>query len=1036
MNDKKKSKRFNKKLGGVLLIVVVCAICLNFLGMYVYKTATKDQDYLNYENGDISSNEYAVATKKLASKKTTTHKKPTTGRNSNGSTYVPGMPQEAVEHSKKKEKYQATKITTFKKKATTRGWGNKKTTAPSGGQVRVFNKYENDFKSVDFNTVAEENPFSDKGIFTVLPGKDTKVCSKINGRCSYTSHICKTDCKVRVSTDPMSPLTEDKDIVWVVNDKVTNITGREAEILTVGGGNNTNIYPCVRGKSCPTTTKATTTKKNSGDKNTTNKNTTKKNSGGNPATVKTTKTNGTKNNDNYPNKIDKEVWASGEESGGESIRCGDKLYVSACNNDADPICKVTKINGKSVSNTFIKKSHYVENEADTGCYQNVTRYVQKDSYYYTDSDLSTGKKLFPCGGQVTLKKTMDVACNDKSCEVDYNGTTIYLPKDALITYKPTCSSDPDGTCNSSDKQTNVVGNITIKICNSEDNVENRDKFVTCAIDYRKTYKLVNDQCGDNPSASCYREYEYTCTFKKAPGVSASSGIMGADGLGIINITGYDYGNVGLRGYFISPGYIPSESSNWEKFDSNNKATTKQPAGTYFVWAMNNKNVMSNSVLVKVYDADLSTTMSSFGIVDDNTGELLQMKQMDNKVANADQIVDAKYALLSNKLLADADGSSFDSLTTSYEITTTSNKIALYATLTSNDAEYVEGYEPRTVYLDYGENAVNIIILNKEGRQRIYSFIVTRIDDRDNDNTLKDIKLSKGKIDFDPYVTNYDVEIGKNTKKVSINAELNSEYSYFVEGFEPRTIDITEDRQSAVLKVMSDAGSIRSYVITFTKKGYTEEKSESTYLSSLSVPGTQLAFDRETYDYTVTVPYDTDRIPVYAFAESEDAIVEISDSYDLDVGDNQVEIVVKNGKNTKVYNLNIIRKQEGLDVSNSTKLGMLSIKGYDINFDPNVLDYTVKIKREKTLMIAATPESNRADIYMYGNNDLTGFSTVRIKVIAENGSTEIYSIDIKKDAYNKKLEIIVASVGCLVIIISGIIIISKRKKNNKKEYMEG
>lgn len=1030
MNDKKKSKQLNKKLGGILLIVVVCAICLNFLGMYVYKTATKDHNYLNYENGDTSGNEYAVATKKAAS----TAKKPTTGRNSDGSTYVPGMPQEAVRHSKEKEKYQATTIKTFKK-TTKKGSGGKRTTTPSGGQVRVYNKYEDDFKSVDFNSVADDNnPFTDKNIFNTLPSKDTKVCSSTNGRCSYTSHMCKYDCTVRVSTDPKNPLVDDKDILWVVNGKVTNISGRNAEIQTPGGGNNSNIYPCVKGKTCPTKNSNTGSGSDSGSGNGTGGD-----SGKTTTTRKikrTTKTNGAKKNDNYPNKINKEVWASGEESGGESIRCGDKLYVTACNNDADPICKVTKINGKTVKNTFIKKSHYVENETDTGCYQNVTRYVQKDSYYYTDSNLSSGRKLFPCGGQVTLKKTMDVACNDKSCEVDYNGTTIYLPKDALITYKPTCSSDPDGTCNSSDKQTNVVGNITIKICNSEDNVENRDKFVTCATDYKKTYKLVNDHCGDNPSASCYREYEYTCTFGKAPGISASAGIIDANGFGTINITGYDYGNVGLKGYFISPGYIPSESSNWEKFDSNNKATTKQPAGTYFVWAMNNKNVMSNSVLVKVYDANLSTTMSSFGIIDDNTGELLQMKQMDNKVANADQIVDAKYALLSNKLLADADGSSFDSLTTSYEITTTSNKIALYATLTSEDAEYVEGYEPRTVYLDYGENAVNIIILNKEGRQRIYSFIVTRIDDRDNDNTLKDIKLSKGKIDFDPYVTNYDVEIGKNTKKVSINAELNSEYSYFVEGFEPRTIDITEDRQSAVLKVMSDAGSIRSYVITFTKKGYTDEKSESAYLSSLSVPGTQLAFDRETYDYTVTVPYDTDRIPVYAFAESEEATVEISDSNDLDVGDNQVEIVVKNGKNTKVYNLNIIRKQEGLDVSNSTKLGMLSIKGYDINFDPNVLDYTVKIKREKTLMIAATPESNRADIYMYGNNDLTGFSTVRIKVIAENGSTEIYSIDIKKDAYNKKLEIIVASVGCLVIIISGIIIISKRKKNNKKEYMEG
>ena len=978
MNDKKKSKRFNKKLGGILLIVVVCAICLNFLGMYVYKTATKDQDYV--DNDASNSKEIArIVCHPVSRSNNCVEFRNNTSRRikdgEKGSELPPIKPPKPTTPIKKN----------------------------SSVTVKLDGIYSEGIESVDSRVLGD--PLLQKETDKIgLNGDDT------SDKHAMKKTTCKNKCYVELTANVKDPNDKGK-VRWMKNGELTDEKGSTIKVQQDKKGNDVWTC-CIEGETCP------------GKKKPTPSNPAKKN-------------NGSKKNDNYPNKINKEVWATDGEYSGDTIKCGDKLYITACNNDTDPICKVSKINGKSVKKTtLIRKSHYVENEADTGCYQNATRYVQKDSYYYTDSDLSKGKKNFPCGDQVTLKKTIEVACNDKSCEVEYNGKIIYLPKDALITYKPTCSSDPAGTCNSSEKQTNVVGNVTIKICNKDDNIENRDKFVTCATDYKKYYKLVNDQCGENPNNSCYREYEFTCTFGKGPGISASAGILDANGLGTINITGYDYGNVGLKGYFISPGYTPTESYKWEPFDSNNKATTKQPAGTYFVWAMNNKNVMSNSVLVKVYDADLSTTMKSFTAIDDHTGDILQLKQMDNKVANADQIVDAKYALLSNKLLADADGTGFDKLTTSYEITTTSNKIALYATLTSDDAGYVEGFEPGTVYLDYGKNAVNIIILNKEGRQRIYTFIINRVDDRDNDSTLKSIKLSKGKIDFDPYVTNYDVEISKNTKKVSINAELNSEYAYFVEGYEPRTIDITEDRQSALIKVMSETESIRTYVFTFTKKGYVEEPTDSTYLSSLTIPGTQFAFDRETFEYTITVPFETDRVPIYAFAESENAIVDISDSNDLDVGNNQVEITVTNGKNSKIYNLNIIRKEEGLDISNSTKLGMLSIKGYNINFDPNVLDYTVKIKREKTLMIAATPESNRADIYMYGNNDLTGFSTVRIKVIAENGATEIYSIDIKKDAYNKKLEIIVASVGCLVIIISGIIIISKRKKKSKKEYVEG
>ena len=899
------------------------------------------------------------------------------------------------------------------------GSGKKNTTTTAKKIVAVKKSGE-----VDGGTI-NNNGAIDSVNITINNGKIER-----RGAGSNVAASCNNRTACTITLDAKVTNSEDADkVVWYKDGKLTNIRGAHAETM-FDASSSTTYTACIQGKTCP------------GDVQSPNLGNPYSPSGGgnsgsgDKGTTKTTTTK--KETDNYPNKVDKEVFAKGEGEGGESIQCGDKLYIAACSNDADPICQVTKINGKDVKNTFIMKSNYTENEAETGCYQNATRYVKKDSSYYTDSDLTKGKKTFPCGEQVTLKKTMDLVCNNKSCEVEYKGSTIYLEKDALITYKPTCSNDSTGTCTSSEKQNNIIGDVTIKLCKNDDTSEKRNEIVTCAQDYKLYYKLApdGDYCKESNDSTCYREYIYSCVYGKAPGISASAGIIGSNGLGLINITGYDYGNVGLKGYFLSAGVPPTESSSWSKFDINNKASESQPAGTYFVWAMNNKNIMSNSVLVKVYDADLSTTMNAFDIIDDNTNEVLTMNQLDNKVANVDQIVDAKYALLSNHLLADSNGTGFDKLTTAYEITTTSNKIALYATLTSTDARYIDGYEPRTVDLDYGENIVIIGILNKNGKRRTYTFIVNRVDDRQNDNTLSNIKLSKGKIDFDPYVTNYDVEISKNTKKVSINAELNSETAGFVVGYEPRTIDITEDKQSAVIKVMSDAGNIRSYVITFIKKDYVDEQSNSAYLSSITVPGTQLSFDRDIYNYTVTVPYETDHIPVYAFAESENAEVTISDSSFLVVGTNQIEIEVKNGKNTKIYNLYIIRKEYGLDISNSTRLGMLSIKGYDINFDPNVLDYTVKIKREKTLMIAATPESNRADIYMYGNNDLTGFSTVRVKVIAENGLTQVYSIDIKKDAYNKKLEIIVASVGCLIIVISGIIIIATRKKNKKKEYMEG
>lgn len=728
------------------------------------------------------------------------------------------------------------------------------------------------------------------------------------------------------------------------------------------------------------------------------------------------------------------VYAKGNEYQGETIKCGDKLYISVCTNDNDPICKVTSINGNSVSNTQIRKSNFVKNESETGCFNEITRYIKEKTYYFSNSNLSEGKTEIGCGATVTFKESIDKACSAGSCKVYYNNNLVYISNDKIVSDKPVCDNSNENVCVTSDDVKNVKDSTSVKICKKDDNENKRNSIVTCAEDYEKSYKLITDTC-DNNKDDCYKEYKYTCNYVKRPGVSATAGILKSNGYGTLSITGQDNGNIGLKGYYISNGDTPTENSNWISFSSNNSATIEKTAGTYFIWTMNNKNRLSYQVMAKVYDSELSTTLSSVNITDEN-GENVSINSLDSTIGYTGELVDEQYALLSNSLIADTKIGGFDKLTTAYEISVASNKVAIYTTLTSSDASYVSGYEPRTIDLDYGRNVALIKIVNKNGRERTYTFIINRVDDRSNSNILNDITLSKGKIDFDPYTTNYTVKISKSTKLVSVNAELNSQTASFIKYYEPREVQISEDVQSVVLKVISEAGSIRSYVITFIKSDIKDDSKNSSYLSSLTVPGTQLGFDKETYDYTITVPYDTESIPIYAFAESEKATVTIGNNTGLKVGNNLIEIEVKNGSNIKVYNLHVIRKESGLDIANSAKLGLLSIKNYNIDFNPDILDYIVKIKREKSLLITASPESNRADIYMYGNNDLTGFSTVRVKVIAENGLTNIYSIDIQKASYNKKIEVIAAISGGIIVITTCTIILIRKRRKKMKEYLEG
>ncbi len=744
-------------------------------------------------------------------------------------------------------------------------------------------------------------------------------------------------------------------------------------------------------------------------------------------------------------------YANGTQYQGNSIKCGDKVYVTTCTAGDNAICNVTSINSTSVSTTTqIYEKDLVTNLQDTGCYQKIERYITEKTNYYSNRELSKNATEIGCGSVITFKQEIKNACVNKSCEVEYNGKIVYINIDYITSDKPACqnqntsggntggsTSSDTNTCVTSKSLTGVKGEVTVSICKKDDTEDTKNKIVTCAEDYTYQYRLTKDTCKDSNSENCYKEYIYTCNYIKRPGINASAGTIKSNGKGTITVTGMPYGNIGILGYHVSNGEEPTVNSGWSTFNAiNNTFSIERSAGTYFIWAINNKRRISYPVLAKVYDSDLSTTLSSFSLKDENGNNInVTMNSLDNTVGYNEPVKDSNYALLTNNLLADSIGG-FDKLTTSYELSVTSNKIAIYATLTSNDASYVSGYEPRTIDLEYGRNVALIKIVNKNGKERCYTFIINRVDDRNSSNLLKNIKLSRGSIDFDPYTTNYDVKISRFTKKVSINAELDSSTSTFISGYEPREVEITEDRQSVVLKVISEAGSIRSYVITFTRNGEEKDNVNSTYLSSLTVPGTMLGFDKETYDYTITVPYETEDIPVYAFAEDENATVNVGNNTGLKVGNNLIQIEVKNNNKTRIYSLHVIRKESGLDISNSARLGTLSIKNYNIEFNPDKLDYEVKIKREKTLLISATPESNRADIYMYGNNDLTGFSTVRVKVIAENGLTNIYSIDIQKDAYNKKIEIIASVAGVSTVIIVGVIVYLKNKHNKRKEYLEG
>lgn len=775
---------------------------------------------------------------------------------------------------------------------------------------------------------------------------------------------------------------------------------------------------------------------------------------------------------------------------GSLLSCGDKVFITTCDESMGPeaTCKVDAINGIKVSGTKVYRQSLMESIPTCPA---IKRYTQSGMNYFTDSSKigkNNDKKTMDCGEEVTFIKTPSEACRFgphmstategiamQYCEVEYKGSTVYVDRTKLSYGEPVCFEEkeeeetpdekPDASkpssvasvCKTSKQLKDQKSYVEKKmsICYTYDNKKltadsyDEKNIFTCAKGYRRIQKIdkENSSCdqltNSKEKQTCYKTYNYSCQSIAKPRIHGRSAIATPDEIGTISITGYDSTTEnGLKGYLINDGEMPTINSNWKSYPNTEyKDTITKTVGTYFAWTITNDASISYPIMLRIHSDNVTTTAQNIELKDSDTGNNLPftaIKPNDDTLGYEDGILSNNYVRLSNQLLNDSIvATGFDLFNTAYELTVESNKIAIYATLTSSDSNYVEGYEPRTVSLDYGRNIVQIKIVNSSGRERAYTFVITRVDNRESVNTLKTLTTSLGNINFDPYISDYTISVPKNSKSVSINGTLDSLKSAFIKGYEPRTIDLNNNITSAVLKTISEAGITRNYVLTFIKTGteISDDITSSALLSSLTMPGVEINFDRDILSYTVAVPYEVEDLPIYALPESNNATIEINGNQGLKVGANKVEIIVTNNLVVKIYNIFINRKEDGLEVSSNTKLETLSVKDYDINFYEDVYDYKLKIKREKTLLLTATPQSNRSEVYMYGNNDLTAFSTIRVKVIAENGETGLYSIDIVKDLYNKDLEITVAIVGGIILLGSSIIIVINKRRKKMKDYVE-
>ena len=323
--------------------------------------------------------------------------------------------------------------------------------------------------------------------------------------------------------------------------------------------------------------------------------------------------------------------------------------------------------------------------------------------------------------------------------------------------------------------------------------------------------------------------------------------------------------------------------------------------------------------------------------------------------------------------------------------------------------------------------------------------------KSNINSLSNLSLSAGNINFNKDILNYNLTVSNEIKSININASLTDNKSSFVDGFEPRTINLSVGDNIIKIKIKAENGEIKTYTINITrenKKNTKDEnnqnnennqtngnntKSSNNYLSYLKPSYGTIIFDKRVSEYVITIPNNLNEINFDLKAEDSKATTKIEGNKNLKVGENTVIITITSEDgNTRQYKILVTKKDKNIVLSNNSKLKKLIIKEYDIDFNSNKYIYNIKIKDEKNLDITYIKEDEKSNVTITGNDDLKNNSIINITVVAEDGSSSSYNINIKKNISINTilLGIIIILIIVLIVVIIINSLLQKRKIKNK------
>ena len=244
---------------------------------------------------------------------------------------------------------------------------------------------------------------------------------------------------------------------------------------------------------------------------------------------------------------------------------------------------------------------------------------------------------------------------------------------------------------------------------------------------------------------------------------------------------------------------------------------------------------------------------------------------------------------------------FNKTTYIYNVDVENNieSVTLLATLNSNTASFVSGFEPKKVKLKNGNNTVYIKVRSEKGTERTYTININRKDGRDSDASLKGIKLSSGKIDFKSDVLDYSLNVEYKINKLNIVATPNSSKAK-VSIEQDEELKVGENIIRIIVIAENEKQTIYTIKVNRKEEGYT--LSDDNYIKSLSIKNVKIDFKKNVYTYKVKT--NLKKLNFNIELSDKNAKYEILNNNSLKKGSKvQIKVTAENG-DEKYYTFNI------------------------------------------------------------------------------------------------------------------------------------